>query len=989
MLASVLRPLKYLCDDLGLLWVSGLALLQLYLGSKWLSLQGEAYEWAQYLLLGTAFPATLLVLSLVRPSGRWAPPLARALQLGLAAVCLTFSFLFIRSHFSYGLWLAVAAQWALYDYFAPLLSGPADQEERPRRDLSGLLMMVFVAGISWFASERMMSWWAPPFGEWITHSFATAVVFALSLLLVVANLSCRGEAPATAAPAHFFSPGNLAALLIIALSSVRAPDFPNPVTHHHWGHIIGSAELVRQGGWLLWDVPSQYGFLCTLALAWLPTASVWQSLYVLNALLLFLSASFLFFTLRGLRTGYSNLYFSLAVTLAAVFLVPGFTSELSGPAVVPSVGALRFFWCYALLAVLVWEFRTEVTSRSHWLPPVVGCAVWLGGVFWSSESAAFSIAIWAPAYVVMVWRRVVTLYPKREQWPRRLRAGLLWGLLPVVLLLGSLGALKAYYRLRLGHGPDWRAFIDYTVGSSGFFAEPIDPNGGMWALFFVFCVLSTAAVYALEGRRLAALSLMAGAWGALWSASSYFVGRSHDANITNLCPILCTGLALVLYVFARDRTAGRLSAWARMSCVPLLTIVLTYSFGNTAAFPGYFASLTKGYQPSVESGLAEVDASLNSLLAAVRLNVGDPLLYSDGPTEGEPVYHLYLPRHVARDGEGNARLSSSHRAWLPTAPFGLLEPLPLNRREVYLSRFIARTRLSGWLVKRKNNPDPFLSWYIDRLRQTHTPFVAVEVSDWKVTWFAFNDDPNYPAPDQCPFAGEGGEGTLDVVAADQITGWAWDPEQPNRPVTVDIFDGDEKLVTLLADTSREDLVLAQKGNGKHGFSFAPPAALKDGKPHPIRVVLSGTGQELAGSPKTLQAAPAATVPPAPGLDDAQLARAIRQAAGAALPADAAVLVVSYGDDDLLKLGGRRRAGHFPQAKDGGHDNSKPADSAEAIAWLEKLRAKGGYRFLLFPETAFWWLDHYKGFREYLESRYRRIQGDRHCIIYQLTEPKPG
>src|SRR5262245_1792177 len=51
------RPLAGLRDRLEAFWVVGLALLVLGLGSRGLGLRGERFEWAEYLLLGTAFPA--------------------------------------------------------------------------------------------------------------------------------------------------------------------------------------------------------------------------------------------------------------------------------------------------------------------------------------------------------------------------------------------------------------------------------------------------------------------------------------------------------------------------------------------------------------------------------------------------------------------------------------------------------------------------------------------------------------------------------------------------------------------------------------------------------------------------------------------------------------------------------------------------------------------------------------------------------------------
>jgi hypothetical protein len=61
----------------------------------------------------------------------------------------------------------------------------------------------------------------------------------------------------------------------------------------------------------------------------------------------------------------------------------------------------------------------------------------------------------------------------------------------------------------------------------------------------------------------------------------------------------------------------------------------------------------------------------------------------------------------------------------------------------------------------------------------------------------------------------------------------------------------------------------------------------------------------------------------------------------------------------------------------------PADSAAAIAHIEELRKRGA-KYLLIPRTGFWWLEHYTDFRDYLESRCRRVWRDeRTCVLYAL------
>ncbi len=114
----------------------------------------------------------------------------------------------------------------------------------------------------------------------------------------------------------------------------------------------------------------------------------------------------------------------------------------------------------------------------------------------------------------------------------------------------------------------------------------------------------------------------------------------------------------------------------------------------------------------------------------------------------------------------------------------------------------------------------------------------------------------------------------------------------------------------------------------------------------------------------------------------RLIQRIREVVHTALPSEATVIVVSRGDEELLKLEGRR-GWHFPQTEEGVYAGDHPASSAEAIAHLEELRAKGA-EFLLFPETAFWWLEHYEEFKQHLDSRYRCIRSGEACVIYELS-----
>jgi GT2 family glycosyltransferase len=140
-------------------------------------------------------------------------------------------------------------------------------------------------------------------------------------------------------------------------------------------------------------------------------------------------------------------------------------------------------------------------------------------------------------------------------------------------------------------------------------------------------------------------------------------------------------------------------------------------------------------------------------------------------------------------------------------------------------------------------------------------------------------------------------------------------------------------------------------------------------------------RELEAHVRELQAAaPPGRIAPGERLGYGRSVEIVRSAVQEAVPAGARVLVVSRGDRELLRVDGRS-ALHFPQGDGGGYAGHHPADSAEAIAELERLRADGA-EYLVFPPTARWWLDHYSGFAAHLAEVHRRLPVDG-CEIYEL------
>jgi hypothetical protein len=107
-----------------------------------------------------------------------------------------------------------------------------------------------------------------------------------------------------------------------------------------------------------------------------------------------------------------------------------------------------------------------------------------------------------------------------------------------------------------------------------------------------------------------------------------------------------------------------------------------------------------------------------------------------------------------------------------------------------------------------------------------------------------------------PFAGSGNleplnsdrpelGGVQDTIDCDIITGWAMDYVSPGRSISVDVYENDHLVTSVLAAEFRQGLRDEGIGTGQYGFSVKTPDALKDGQPHSVVLRKTGTTQILS------------------------------------------------------------------------------------------------------------------------------------------------
>jgi len=97
------------------------------------------------------------------------------------------------------------------------------------------------------------------------------------------------------------------------------------------------------------------------------------------------------------------------------------------------------------------------------------------------------------------------------------------------------------------------------------------------------------------------------------------------------------------------------------------------------------------------------------------------------------------------------------------------------------------------------------------------------------------------------------------------------------------------------------------------------------------------------------------------------------------------------DEDQLMLQNlgmleQRRALPFPESD--GRYAGKPPDDATAVRDLERLRGAGA-AFLVIFWPAFWWLEHYRGFAQYVDHRFARTVSGRDLMVFDLRTVLPA
>ena len=712
------------------LWVASLALLILLPGYQFGPAvirffgrggQRETVEWLTYLSVLVGFP--IGAFAVMRTLPRISSPRAQSIvKAGLLFGLVVEASVYLAN----SQWQAIGAATVLSLITVLFLAYGDERNESPVQPSGtvGWIVPMFVGIAAWMSAGTLVSWTdATP---WFLASFGRSIIFAVAFAVSIVAMRATFRAAAATSARSWATKALtvLGAALLVALSFRT-----NPVLElYHWEAYVGPMQELRQGGWLLWDAPAQYGVLSIFIPTLFP-GNAWQSFYLFQALCNAVVALLMFWALGGMQSSSARIILATALTATTLFFRPRSATLLLAAQMTPSGGPVRFIWPFVMLA-FVFRHYDKTTKREGPADLAdsrfekLGHLIWLGSVCWSVEAAIYCSAVWFPAYALFLFGRA-----SRERGSGRSRGDVIRLILrslalPIGALVLIIGAVSVFYRFALGHFPDWMAYFEYALlYSGGFHSLPIDPSGSVWYLMIVFLAISTTAVtYLFRDPSHPRVMVVAGAWGGVWAISSYFVSRSHAANLLSITTFLVFAAALMLRVIA-EQPPESWHGLIRVAIVPIFVAPVVL----TLAHPSFVREVTT---PQLSYGsfteqIPLMEPSLNELLIEAGARPSDPVVRIGDS-------RLMLPAWRARDSRG-ARVVSPY-SWLPKQ-YEIIGTLPPDRRRKYMDRIAQHLRLSGWLIHSKTGAIPDFDRQLADIQRTHVETKRFENKDWIVSWY--------------------------------------------------------------------------------------------------------------------------------------------------------------------------------------------------------------------------------------------------------------
>ncbi len=585
-----------------------------------------------------------------------------------------------------------------------------------RRNIISILILIF----SWTAIVDLSNW-----SDYISHfdtnfglTFVGTLII-LKLVLTFLNSPKREHIDFSEARFRFslncayrkfwffVSKAHLPDLIVVFLFfyfSFRDDSLFKPTNSgtplYHWEYFVGVIRSIRNGGWLLYDTPSQYGFLNILLASSLPFKSALQSFYVFQGLLLFIVSTSLYFSIKKLfKWNSRDLFVIFVLIFCSLFFAD---PELIGPYPFPSSSVVRFFCVYMFFLFFT---LVPIYGRSQ----AIGSAlVLVCSILWSAESAVYGISIYL--------FNLLGLFLDTGTKGQRKNLVLEYGRSGIIIVLIALFAMSVPYLVFLDRSPEFISFIEHALGYAGGFGfVPFPVVGPINILINTFVVLVILVKTQIKNHddnndnddNIVGLSPLMAMAGGLWGVATYYIGRPVAQNVTAILPILTT-ILLIGTAFNRNAKGKFGSELLSKVSIPIFFIVLMQIFN-----PTFWQTLISA---------TSLTSNVGSNLWSNEKNEIVQLLNDKSVNFQSEMPISYYGDDAALPIRSWETQQLSEKQWLP-GPFQLFEaPLRQSRMKIYFQRYICRVKMdAGLLIHRKGETSgQRLQMFLDEINRYYT-----------------------------------------------------------------------------------------------------------------------------------------------------------------------------------------------------------------------------------------------------------------------------
>lgn len=489
--------------------------------------------------------------------------------------------------------------------------------------------------------------------------------------------------------------GLIAALIIFLFLGLRIDGTQSTWIPYHQSYFIGPAALVRAGHWLLWDVPSQYGFGSVLAIASFFGKTTYDKFFFLTDVIVATEAGMLFLLTWWGRRDLLGFAFALILS-ASVFYSSQGQYHYFGATLYPQQG-FRVLWPMACMFFSYAAYRWREYPGRRRAMVFLGYASWLVGCLWSAEVGVWSTLPWGG------WALAVIVIAAIKRGARSAIDAGVRVLVPfVALLVAAASVIVSVYSVRLHHAPDLRSVLEFVAiyGGASRSNVPFNPLGGMWLLLLSLGAAGSALVYIARRNGIESLSATLPSWLGLWGLCLYFVGETYENHVASIVPVLASAAMVMWCASGKERNTEWLSM--RLAFIPIFVLIIAYNVGTLS-----YLQAARFASPVSLSAYSQTLPPIDGELAAIerKANIGpsDRVVYPDSPNWAKLSTGETLPLDRDADGRIFERFS-----WLPLSPAGMdntMLTLSLERQGEYLGRALDVGPGSGWLITYLRDPD--------------------------------------------------------------------------------------------------------------------------------------------------------------------------------------------------------------------------------------------------------------------------------------------